>query len=114
VKVSFYITAAALTVALFSSAAFSQQNTGGGPGPAAGQQVEKQMTPEQFSALKIRILKGIEVRQAKLSEGKACVEAATTPPELKKCRQMHPMHPMGPGQRGTRGQTQQPPAGQQQ
>jgi hypothetical protein len=85
VNVSFYLTAAALTVALFSSAAFAQPNTGGGPGPAAGQQVEKQMTPEQFSALKTRILKGIEVRQAKLNEGKACVEAATTPAELKKC-----------------------------
>lgn len=96
---------------IFSFAAVAQQNTGDGSGPAVGQKTEKQMTPEQFSALKARILKMIEVRQAKLNEAKACVDAAANQAELKKCRRMHTLEP---GHRGPRGQAQQPPAGQKQ
>jgi hypothetical protein len=102
---------AVLILAAFSLVAVAQQDTSGGSGPAVGQQMEKKMTPEQFSALKSRILKMIEIRQTKLNEEKACIDAATTPAELRKCR---PMHHMGPGHTGQKGQAQQPPAGQQQ
>jgi hypothetical protein len=102
---------AALILSVFSLAAGAQQNTIGGPGPAVGQGNEKQMTPDEFIAFKSRNLNMIEVRRKKLDEEKVCVEAATTPTQIRKCR-LH--HPMGPGSRGQRGSAQQPLAGEQQ
>jgi hypothetical protein len=94
---------AALILSVFSLAAVAQQDTGGGPGPAVRQGNEKQMTPEEFIAFKSRILNMIEVRRTKLDEEKVCVEAATTPTQIRKCR-LH--HPMGSGSREQRGSAQ--------
>ncbi len=103
--------AAVLLISLFALTAVAQQATGGsGPGPAVQQGTEKQITPEQFTALKSRILKMIETRKAILDEEKACVEAAQTPVELKKCR-VH--HPMRSADKNRRGPVQQLPAEQQ-
>ena len=110
-KRSLCLAVVVLIVTVFSSAALAQQNTGAGPAPGVQQETGKQMTPEEFSALKSRILKRIEVQQTRLNEAKACVNAATTQEELRKCR---PMHQMGPGGGMHRGPGQQPPAEKQQ
>jgi len=102
--------AAVLLMGVFALTAVAQQAPGGDPGPAVQQGAEKQMTPEQFTALKSRILKMIDARKTKLDEEKACVEAAKTPGELKKCR---PHHPMRSADKNRRGPVQQPPMEQQ-
>jgi hypothetical protein len=96
-KVILTFTVATLFVAIFSLVAIAQQNPGGGPSPAVPQGTEKQLTPEQFAAMKSRILNMIDERRSKLDEEKACVEAALTPAELRKCKRHHRMGP-GPQQ----------------
>jgi hypothetical protein len=105
---------AILILTVFSMPAIAQQDTGGGPAPAVQQRPAKELTPEQFTALKARILKMIEVRRAKLDEAKVCVESATTQLELRKCRKQHPMGPDGPRHRMHDRQPQEAPTGQQQ
>jgi len=96
-KVILTFTVATLFVAIFSLVAIAQQNPGGGPSPAVPQGTEKQLTPEQFATMKLRILNMIDERRSKLDEEKACVEAALTPAELRKCKRHHRMGP-GPQQ----------------
>jgi hypothetical protein len=57
----------------------------------------KNITPENFNEVKSGILQKIEERLKRLNEEKACVQAASSADELKKCR---PQRPEGPGHRG--------------
>jgi len=107
----FSLVVAALILSVFSLVAFAQQNSDSGPGPAFRQGSDRQMTPEEFTAHKSRILDMIEIRRTKLDEEKVCVEAATTPAQLRKCK-LH--HPMGPGGREQRGSAPQSSTGAQQ
>lgn len=88
---------AALFLAALSQPAFAQQSPGSGQGPAMQEGSGKEITPQQFSEMKTRILKMIEERQTRLTQEKACVEAATSGAELKKCRPDRPMGQGGPG-----------------
>ncbi|HUL00589.1 MAG TPA: hypothetical protein VLX29_07015 [Nitrospirota bacterium] len=85
-----------VTICAFDAIA---QDVSNGPSPAGQWGIGKQLTPEQFAAMKSRILNMIEVRREKLDEKKACVTAAQTPVELGKCRQHHWMN-SGAGQQG--------------
>jgi hypothetical protein len=64
--------------------------------PSHGMEM-KNITPENFSEVKSNILQRIDERLTKLNEEKACVQAASTADELKKCR---PPRPGGPGHKG--------------
>lgn len=106
VAVSFVV--AALFLAALSQSVFAQQYPGGGPGgPGMQEGSGKEITPQQFSEIKNRVLKMIEERQTRLTQEKACVEAATSGAELKKCRPERPMGQGGPGGHFPGGQGQQ-------
>lgn len=97
-------------IALGFSLVSAQAGPTPGPVPDQGQKTEKQMTPEQFAAMKNKILNMLEVRRTKIEEAKVCVTAATTPEELRKCRPEHPIGMgMKPHMRGQRGMGQQQP-----
>lgn len=85
--------------------AFGQMEPGGGGAPMLQDKGAKEITPEQFSEMKGRMLKMLEERKARLEQEKACVEASKSREELRKCR---PEPPMGRGQfrGGPRGQQQ--------
>jgi hypothetical protein len=85
---------AVMFVTAFSQATFAQSDPASGPGPGM------QMTPEQFNQKKAHILTMIEERSARLTQEKACVEAAKNMAELRKCRPERPMGPGGPHQGG--------------
>lgn len=59
-------------------------------------QEQRELTPEQFSDMKARMLKLIEERRTRLEQEKTCVEASTNNEELRKCRPERPVG-MGPG-----------------
>jgi hypothetical protein len=92
---------AVLFVTAFSQVTFAQSDPASGPGPGM------QMTPEQFNQKKVHMLTMIEERSARLTQEKACVEAAKDMVELRKCRPDRPM--MGPGGPHQGGPTQQRP-----
>ncbi len=87
---------AALFLAALLETGFAQTYPGEGPGPAMQNGGGKEITPQNFSEVKTRILTLIGERQKRLDQEKSCVEAATTADELKKCG---PRRPPG-GQRG--------------
>jgi hypothetical protein len=102
-----------LFLAASSQAIFAQQVPGGGPGPAMHEGMGKEITPEQFSETKARVLKMIDERRTRLDKEKACVEAATNGADLKKCRPERPMG-QGGGMHGGPGQQRPPrPGGEQ-
>lgn len=102
-----------LFLAALAQTVIAQQGPSGGPGPAMHEGMGKEITPEQFSETKARVLKMIDERRARLDQEKACVEAATNGAELKKCRPQRPMGPDG-GMHGGPGQQRPPrPAGEQ-
>ncbi len=101
---------AVLLLTSVSGAAFAQQFPGSGPGPAVQGVNGKEITPEQFTEMKTRVLTMIEERRARLDQEKACVEAATDVAALRKCRPERPMAPDGRFQGGP-GQQRQPRPG---
>lgn len=86
--------------AAFAAPAGAQMNEERGPGPGPGMRGEsaKEMTAEQFDAVKEKVLKMFERRQKRLDGEKACVEAATNMEEMRKCRP-EPRRQMRPGRR---------------
>lgn len=100
----------ALLLTALSQAAVAQMYPGGGPGPAMQEGNDKELTPEQFSQMKTRILTMLEERRKRLDQEKICVEAATSAAELKKCRPERPMGGPGGQYQGGPGQ-QRPPRG---
>jgi hypothetical protein len=92
---------AVLFLAAISSYTFAQQQPGSGPGPGDQKMMGKEITPENFTEVKARMLTMIEKRRTWLDTEKACVEAAKSADELKKCRPERPMgggmHHNGPG-----------------
>lgn len=67
-----------------------------------------EITHEQFPEMKTRILSMIEERRKRLEEEKACVETASSPAELRKCRPQPP-RTEGRPDRGGPGQLPQQP-----
>jgi len=105
-KTLFSFAVAVLFLAALSSNTFAQQPQSG-PGPDDQMMMRKEITPENFSEMKTHMLTMIEKRRTMLDTQKACVEAAKSADELKKCRPERPMgmgggmHQNGPGrQRG--------------
>ena len=80
-----------LFLAAISSNTFAQQQPGNGPGPDDQKMMGREITPENFSEMKTRMLTMIEKRRTWLDTEKACVEAAKSADELKKCRPERPM-----------------------
>ncbi len=98
---------ATLFLAALIQTGFAQTYPDSGLGPAIQEGGGKEITPQQFSEMKTRILTMIEERRKRLDQEKSCVEAATNADELRKCRQERPMGGQfqgGPGQ-------QRPPRG---
>lgn len=111
------ITALILAVILmtaFSHIAFAQMPGADNNAPVLKGEGNKEFSPENFNEIKSMILKRIEERSKRLSEEKACVEAAKDIAELKKCKPERPDGPGGPGGQGGPGQQkfQKPPMGQ--
>lgn len=104
------IVASALLVLILwapSRAAFAQMDPAGDTGPMMQGDSGKDVSPEQLSDMKSRILAKIEERRKRMEQEKACVEAATTMEELRKCRPEGPggggQRPMGGGPQGRQG-----------
>jgi hypothetical protein len=98
----FSLAVVVLFLTAFSSNTFAQQQPGSGPGPDDRKMMNREITPENFAEVKARMLTMIEKRKAWLDTEKACVEAAKSADELKKCRPERPMgmggmHQNGPG-----------------
>ena len=88
----------ALLLTVSAPLAFGQMMPGGGGGaPMMRDKSAKELTPEQFSEMKARVLKMLEERKTRLDQEKTCVEASKTADELRKCRPEPPMGPMGQG-----------------
>lgn len=79
----------------FAKVSFSEMRAENMP-PSPGMEM-KNVTPENFNEAKSGILQKIEERLKRLNEEKACVQAASSPDELNKCR---PQRPRGPGPKG--------------
>ncbi len=93
---------AVLFLAAISSYTYAQQQPGNGPGPGDQKMMRREITPENFTEVKARMLTMIEKRRTWLDTEKTCVEAAMNAGELKKCRPERPMgrggmHQNGPG-----------------
>jgi len=93
----FSFVVAVLFLAALSSDTFAQQQPGNGPGPNDQKMMGREITPENFAEVKARMLTMIEKRKTMLDTEKACVEAAKSADELKKCRPERPMGGMGGG-----------------
>lgn len=89
---------AVLLLTVTAPLAFGQMMPGGGA-PMFHERDAKELTPEQFSEMKARMLKMLDERKARLEQEKACVDAAKNADELRKCRPEPPMGPMGQGGR---------------
>jgi hypothetical protein len=105
-RTPFSLAVAVLFLAAFSSNTFAQQPCNG-PCPDDQKMMGREITPENFNEMKAHMLTMIEKRKTWLDTEKACVEAAKSADELKKCRPERPMgmgggmHQNGPGrQRG--------------
>jgi hypothetical protein len=98
----FSFVVAVVFLSALSLNAFAQQQPGNGPGPGDQQMMGREITPENYTEVKARMLTMIEKRRTWLDKEKACVEAAKNADELKKCRPERPMGGMGGGmhQRG--------------
>ena len=107
----FSIAVAVLFLAAFSPSTFAQQQPSG-PGSNGQKMMGKEITPENFSEMKARILTMIEKRRTMLDTEKACVEAAKSADELKRCRPERPMG-MGGMQQNGPGHQRGPGAGMQ-
>jgi hypothetical protein len=93
-KATVFIFTAVLLFA-FSEVSFSEMRAEGmPPSPGLG---PKEITSENFNETKADILLRIEERLKRLNQEKACVQAASSADELKKCR---PQRPEGPGRKG--------------
>ena len=79
----------------FAKVSFSEMRAENMP-PSHGMGA-KNITPENFNEVKSGVLQKIEERLKRLNEEKACVQAASSADELKKCR---PQRPEGPDQKG--------------
>jgi len=81
-----------------SLVAIAQQGPMGGSEMQGGMQ--QQVTPEQFPAVKAKVLKMLDERKTKIEQERACVEKAQSHEEMKKCRPEPPMggQHRGPGQ----------------
>jgi len=81
---------AVLFLAANSPNTVAQQHTSNKPcnGPCHDDRevLEKEITPENFSEMRSRLLAMIEKRRTKLDSEKACLEAAKNAEALKKCR----------------------------
>ena len=103
-----------LFLAALSQAVIAQQGPGGGPGPEMMREgMGRELTPEQFSEIKARVLKLIDERRTRLDQEKACVEKAASDTELRKCRPERPMRPGGGMQRDPGQQRPTRPGGEQ-
>ena len=102
-----------LFLVALSRAVVAQQGPGNGPGPMM-REGTKEMTPEQFSDAKARVLKMIDERKARLDKEKTCVEAATNGAELNKCRPERPGGMKGGGMQGDPGRQRAPRQGNEQ
>jgi len=98
----FSLAAAVLFLAALSSYTFAQQQPCNGPCPDDQKMMGREITTENFNEMKAHMLTMIEKRKTWLDTEKACVEAAKSADELKKCRPERPMGGMGVGmhQRG--------------
>ncbi len=90
-KMTIVFILAAMLLLSYASASFGQappENTT----PMRGFQ-GREITPENFNQVKSDILQRMAERMQRITEENACVEAASNPDELKKCR------PGGPPQK---------------
>ena len=102
----------ALLLTAAAPLAFGQMMPGGGGGgPMMQEQNAKELTPEQFSEMKARILKRLEERRTRMEQEKKCIDASTNAEELRKCRPEPPMGPLGPGGQRRGGQQGRQPMG---
>ena len=97
----FSLAVVVLFLSAFSPNAIAQQQP-----PNDQNMMGREITPENFSEVKARMLTMIEKRRAMLDTHKACVEAAKNADELKKCRPDRPMGMGGPGHQDGQGKQQ--------
>ena len=85
---------AVMFVISFSLVSSAQMPAGSAPAVKG----EQQVPAKKFDDFKAGLLKRLDERIKRLTEEKACVEAAKDREELKKCRPERPEGPGGPGQ----------------